>query len=76
MAMLGANISGVIVLLIEILINKKIPQFHWKSYACLNGLISGLIYNVGNGMSVIAINSIGYSLAYPILQCGKTTNTL
>jgi len=46
----------------------EMPQFH-VSKALLTGLFSGLLWNIGNLLSLIAIPFIGYSVAYPILQC-------
>lgn len=65
---LGAFFTSPLILLFHYSCEKDKPAFHWKD-ASLNGLLSGLIYNIGNGMSIIATSSIGYAVAYPILQC-------
>ena len=33
------------------------------------GIISGFIFNAGNAMSILAIPSIGFAVAQPIMQC-------
>jgi glucose uptake protein GlcU len=44
------------------------PPLHAKQ-ALLTGLLSGLVWNIGNLLSIIAIPAIGYGVAYPIMQC-------
>ncbi|XP_024534560.1 uncharacterized protein LOC112347631 [Selaginella moellendorffii] len=34
------------------------------------GLVSGLIWNIGNALSILSILYVGYTVAYPIMQCG------
>jgi len=36
----------------------------------LPGIISGIVWNIGNILSMLAIGIIGYTIAYPILYCG------
>ena len=38
--------------------------------AALPGLVSGVIWNVGNGCSMIAVEMVGLAVAYPIMQAG------
>lgn len=45
------------------------PNFHFN-VAALPGVASGIIWNIGNMLSVAAITYLGYSVAYPIFQCG------
>ena len=33
------------------------------------GVCSGVLWNVGNGLSIAAIPRLGYAVAYPLLQC-------
>jgi glucose uptake protein GlcU len=44
------------------------PPLHAKQ-ALLTGLLSGLVWNIGNLLSIIAIPAIGYGVAYPMMQC-------
>ena len=32
-------------------------------------MCSGVLWNVGNGLSIAAIPRLGYAVAYPLLQC-------
>ena len=45
-----------------------IPLFHINE-SLVTGLLSGVIYNIGNVCSILAIPIIGYKIAYPLLQC-------
>mmetsp|Transcript_24371 Transcript_24371/g.37546 ORF Transcript_24371/g.37546 Transcript_24371/m.37546 type:complete len:349 (+) Transcript_24371:328-1374(+) len=45
-----------------------LPPLHAKQ-ALGTGLASGLIWNTGNLLSILAIPSVGYGVAYPIMQC-------
>ncbi|KAL2641894.1 hypothetical protein R1flu_009481 [Riccia fluitans] len=38
--------------------------------AALPGIVAGIVWNIGNVLSIIAITQISYSIAYPIFQCG------
>ncbi|KAL3678095.1 hypothetical protein R1sor_021051 [Riccia sorocarpa] len=38
--------------------------------AALPGIVAGIVWNIGNVLSIIAITQISYSVAYPIFQCG------
>lgn len=44
------------------------PPLH-LGQATLTGLLSGLVWNTGNLLSIIAIPAITYGVAYPIMQC-------
>lgn len=44
------------------------PELHVRK-ALGTGLLSGLLWNVGNVLSVVAISSVGYGVAYPLFQC-------
>ena len=41
----------------------KVRQAAWA------GVCSGVLWNVGNGLSIAAIPRLGYAVAYPLLQC-------
>ncbi|CAB9503959.1 expressed unknown protein [Seminavis robusta] len=49
-------------------VTREVPPLHWKE-ALTTGICSGLIWNLGNLLSIIAIPAIGYGVAYPIMQC-------
>ncbi|CEM31581.1 unnamed protein product [Vitrella brassicaformis CCMP3155] len=49
-------------------ITKRRVQWHVQA-ALLPGLISGCLWNLGNICSIAAIPRLGYSVAYPLLQC-------
>lgn len=72
---IGALLTSPIVLLLQIACTGEVPDFHWKD-ALVTGMISGFIYNTGNALSIIAITSIGYGIAYPILQCAVLVSGL
>lgn len=38
--------------------------------AALPGFVSGVIWNVGNGCSMVAVQMVGLAVAYPIMQAG------
>lgn len=52
-----------------------IPPFHIKE-SLGAGLMSGIIYNIGNVCSILAIPIIGYKVAYPLLQCAILVSAL
>jgi len=44
------------------------PDLHLQE-ALLTGLLSGMIWNIGNLLSIVAIPIVTYGVAYPIMQC-------
>lgn len=44
------------------------PPLHVRQ-ALITGLLSGLVWNIGNLLSIVAIPAIGYGVAYPMMQC-------
>ena len=65
----GALLTSPLILGIHILCSRGgVPPFHFKE-SIGTGLLSGIIYNVGNVCSILAIPVIGYKIAYPLLQC-------
>lgn len=44
------------------------PKLHIRE-ALVTGSLSGLIWNVGNLLSILAIPIVSYGVAYPIMQC-------
>ena len=67
---MGAMLSSPLVLyLYHILLNNSsFPKYHARK-ALPTGMLSGLVYNIGNLLSILAIPVIGYGVATPILQC-------
>jgi drug/metabolite transporter (DMT)-like permease len=49
-------------------VEKSSPQWHVAT-ALPVGILSGLLWNVSNIFAIMAIASIGYGVAYPIIQC-------
>eukprot|EP00850_Spirogloea_muscicola_P019032 SM000182S03922 [mRNA] locus=s182:1530:2734:+ [translate_table: standard] len=47
----------------------SIPLLHANRIAGY-GILSGAIYNIAIVCSMLAIPELGYSVAYPIMQCG------
>eukprot|EP00246_Nothoceros_aenigmaticus_P004916 TRINITY_DN1663_c0_g1_i1.p1 TRINITY_DN1663_c0_g1~~TRINITY_DN1663_c0_g1_i1.p1 ORF type:complete len:354 (+),score=42.66 TRINITY_DN1663_c0_g1_i1:138-1199(+) len=45
------------------------PNLHYD-VAALPGIAAGIIWNIGNLLSIAAITYLGYPVAYPIYQCG------
>ena len=65
----GTLLTTPLILGIHILCSRDgVPPFHFKE-SIGTGLLSGMIYNVGNICSILAIPVIGYKIAYPLLQC-------
>ena len=56
-----------LVLIMNNFLTQQMPPFNVRK-ALLPGLLSGLLWNVSNLLSLIAIPSIGYGVAYPLLQ--------
>ena len=44
------------------------PEWHWR-VALLPGMLSGLIWNLSNVSSIFGIIGLGFSVAYPLMQC-------
>jgi glucose uptake protein GlcU len=44
------------------------PPLHLRSTLPI-GILSGLLWNISNILAIVAIPSLGYGVAYPILQC-------
>lgn len=65
----GILIFGIIVNLFPSLIERQVPNFRIKEAAPL-GLLAGLIWNISNLCSLLAIKEVGYGVAYPTMQCG------
>jgi glucose uptake protein GlcU len=45
-----------------------VPPLHLRQ-ALVTGLLSGLLWNIGNFLSILAIPILSYGVAYPIMQC-------
>eukprot|EP00897_Mesotaenium_endlicherianum_P008585 jgi/Mesen1/7755/ME000408S06871 len=66
---IGAFFGGLIVNAVPFCFSGRRPHFH-LGHAALPGVLSGLIWNIANACSIIAIQKIHYSIAYPIMQAG------
>jgi glucose uptake protein GlcU len=65
---IGAIIASPILTVVWFtLVEKSFPPLHLSTLPV--GLFSGLLWNISNICAVIAIPMLGYSVAYPILQC-------
>lgn len=65
---LGAMMAAPLVAVLFFLGEGEVPETHWR--ICLPvGLLSGTLFNISNVLSIVAIPSLGYAVAYPILQC-------
>lgn len=65
---LGAMVASPVVCAVCFLYRREIPPMHLRQ-TLPAGLFSGLVYNVGNVLQILAIPMIGYSIAGPLLQC-------
>ncbi|KAG6547916.1 hypothetical protein Mapa_010736 [Marchantia paleacea] len=50
-------------------VDREVPNLA-PTAAALPGIVSGIVWNIGNVLSILAIGYISYSIAYPIMQCG------
>ena len=66
---IGVLICAPILTAIPFLIRRELPKFAFKECVPL-GLLSGLIWNISNTASILAIGSIGFNIALPLMQCG------
>lgn len=65
---LGAIISAPVVAGLFFAHKGSFPSTHWQ--ICLPvGILSGTLFNISNVLAIVAIPSLGYAVAYPILQC-------
>eukprot|EP00392_Amoebophrya_sp_AT5.2_P019409 g20229.t1 len=66
---LGAMIaSPILTVLWFSFMEKKSPDWQFAG-ALPVGILSGFLWNISNVFAIIAIPSLGYGVAYPILQC-------
>lgn len=64
----GAIIAAPVIAAIFFIYEGAVPYTHWR--ICLPvGLVSGTLFNISNSLAIVAIPSLGYAVAYPILQC-------
>eukprot|EP00656_Telonema_subtile_P004427 TRINITY_DN12014_c0_g1_i2.p1 TRINITY_DN12014_c0_g1~~TRINITY_DN12014_c0_g1_i2.p1 ORF type:complete len:255 (+),score=79.55 TRINITY_DN12014_c0_g1_i2:87-851(+) len=77
---IGAGIFAIIVPVIYFASTGELTKMgvaDLKLGSCfLPGLLSGLVWNIGNIASIWAIPRLGYSVAYPILQCALLFSAL
>ena len=65
---IGAIVFSPAVFLFSAWLTSEWPPLHLRE-ALPMGLMSGLLWNIGNILSVVAIPILGYGVAYPFLQC-------
>jgi len=65
---IGAMLTAPLAYCLHAFFSSEKPNFHVKE-ASGTGLLSGLLWNIGNLLSIIGIAAIGYGVAYPIFQC-------
>lgn len=66
---IGVAIFAPVVTAIPYLSTQECPRMELRVGA-LPGIVSGIVWNIGNILSMLAIGIIGYTIAYPILYCG------
>lgn len=66
---IGVAIFAPVVTAIPYLSTQECPRMELRMGA-LPGIVSGIVWNIGNILSMLAIGIIGYTIAYPILYCG------
>mmetsp|Transcript_21549 Transcript_21549/g.32721 ORF Transcript_21549/g.32721 Transcript_21549/m.32721 type:complete len:368 (+) Transcript_21549:83-1186(+) len=64
---IGTVTLAPIVFLVNILLTGVVPPLRIR-ISLLPGLFSGLLWNISNLLSLVAIPAVGYSVAYPLLQ--------
>eukprot|EP01012_Entosiphon_sulcatum_P005390 TRINITY_DN12387_c0_g1_i1.p1 TRINITY_DN12387_c0_g1~~TRINITY_DN12387_c0_g1_i1.p1 ORF type:complete len:344 (+),score=41.83 TRINITY_DN12387_c0_g1_i1:56-1087(+) len=68
----GAGAAGpavaLSVFLVAYLLSGEWPVWNLRG-ALVPGFISGVLWNIGNVLSVLGVQSIGYAVAYPVMQC-------
>ncbi|KAJ7287905.1 hypothetical protein O6H91_Y315800 [Diphasiastrum complanatum] len=62
-----AIFAPIVTILPHLSISRYWPQFS-PEVAAFPGIISGLVWNIGNIFSILAILYLGYPIAYPIIQ--------
>ena len=63
----GVAVIFPITLLSQCFLSNEKIQWHFRA-TFLPGIISGILWNLGNLCSLYAINAISYAIAYPIMQ--------
>merc|ERR1712032_475896 len=56
--------------------NEVIPSLKMHKQTLIPGILSGVLWNISNVLSLIAIPIIGYSVAYPLLQSAVLVSSL
>jgi len=64
----GAILTAPLVYFLHVAFTNEKPKLHLRK-ALGTGLLSGLLWNIGNVLAIVAIGAIGYGVAYPIFQC-------
>eukprot|EP00899_Mesostigma_viride_P028093 jgi/Mesvir1/8469/Mv15837-RA.1 len=57
---------------IPFLVRREWPDLHLRhpKEVALPGITSGVVWNIGNLFSIVAVHELGLAIAYPIMQCG------
>uniref|UniRef100_A0A0G4HNV1 EamA domain-containing protein n=1 Tax=Chromera velia CCMP2878 TaxID=1169474 RepID=A0A0G4HNV1_9ALVE len=70
----GAAVFSLVVLGVHILVSSARISLDWRP--ALFGTLAGVVWNLGNVASVIGTHRVGYSVAYPIMQCSLLVGAL
>jgi len=65
---IGTMVASPLVAAFAFMLRGNIPDLHFAA-TFPAGLFSGLLYNIGNVLQIIAIPLISFSIAGPLLQC-------
>jgi glucose uptake protein GlcU len=66
----GVAIATPCPLLLHVLMPVGLARKEQHRAAAIPGIISGIVWNVGNACSMIAVQMVGLAVAYPIMQAG------
>jgi len=72
---IGVMVVTPVCALVYFLIRRQLPQFHLK-VALVPGLITGLIWNVGNFCSIYATLYLGLTVGFPLTQVALVVSGL
>lgn len=65
----GAVAGGAVILIVASLCQRDWPAMLIDK-GMPPGLLAGVVWNIANALSIVAIKQIGYAVAYPVMQCG------
>ena len=67
---LGVMVALPVPLFLHVLMPVGLASKEQHRAAAMPGIASGIIWNVGNACSMIAVDMVGLAVAYPIMQAG------